>query len=356
MTGALHADVLVAGLGPAGACAAMQAARSGMSVVAIDRKADAGLPVQCAEFVPVNLGIEISDLSACCEQPVDSMVTFVEDEAGDTVEQFPGLMVDRQAFDARLAAQAAKAGVDCRFATALKSIEKDGRAMLSDGTHVKPKVIIGADGPRSRIGRAIGQTNEDIAETRQITVPLLKPLRSTDIFLSARLVGGYGWLFPKGDLANLGIGVAPRIKDQLKPLLDDLHRRLVAEGLVGQEVLRHTGGAIPVGGMVQAHGRIGDVPVFLAGDAAGLTNPITGAGINAAVQSGRLAGQYASELLAGDDMAQRDYREDLEDLFKPSLDRALSRRKALLQLHSAGKPDRRDLRRNWIAYPEYWAA
>ncbi len=265
-------------------------------------------------------------------------------------------MIDRQAFDRRLAAQAMDAGAACRFATALKIVHEDGSITLSDGSRIRPKVIIGADGPKSRIGRAIGQVNEEIAETRQITVPLLKPLRSTDIFLSASFVGGYGWLFPKGKVANLGIGVCPQAKDQLKPLLDGLHRQLVAEGLVGRQVSRHTGGAIPAGGMLRPHGRIGDVPVFLAGDAAGLTNPITGAGINAAVQSGRLAGQYASELLAGNGQAQLDYQEELEDLFKPSLDRALRRRANLLQLHSVGKPDRRDLRRNWIAYPEYWAA
>ncbi len=349
-------DVLVIGLGPAGACAAEEVAGAGNAVIAIDRKAEAGAPVQCAEFVPVTLGVEIGDLSASCEQPVDSMVTFVEDEPGDTAEQFPGLMVDRQAFDRQLVTQAIAGGAECRFAMSLKAVHDDGNVTLSDGQRVNAKVIIGADGPKSRVGKAIGRVNRELAETRQITVPLLQPLGSTDIFLSARFVGGYGWLFPKGDLANLGIGVCPEAKDQLKPLLDGLHHQLVAEGRVGRNILRHTGGAIPVGGMLMPLGQIGEVAVFLAGDAAGLTNPITGAGINAAVQSGRLAGQYASELIAGADQAQRDYQEELEDLFKQSLDRALRRRQELLALYSRGKPDRRDLRRNWIAYPEFWAA
>ena len=59
--------------------------------------------------------------------------------------------------------------------------------------------------------------------------------------------------------------------------------------------------------MLKPYGRCGDVLVFLAGDAVGLTNPVTGAGINAAVLSGRRAGQCAASLLGGDTEAQQDY-------------------------------------------------
>ena len=45
-------DVLVVGLGPAGSRAATRAAAAGLEVLAIDRKHEAGRPVQCAEFVP----------------------------------------------------------------------------------------------------------------------------------------------------------------------------------------------------------------------------------------------------------------------------------------------------------------
>ena len=51
--------VLVIGLGPAGASAAAEAARRGCRVLAIDRKREAGRPVQCAEFVPAMVGIDV---------------------------------------------------------------------------------------------------------------------------------------------------------------------------------------------------------------------------------------------------------------------------------------------------------
>ena len=71
--------------------------------------------------------------------------------------------------------------------------------------------------------------------------------------------------------------------------------------------------------MNPAHGMLGDAPVLLAGDAAGLVNPVTGAGIPAAVISGRMAGEAAAALLAGNADAAADYAEDLDDMFGVSL-------------------------------------
>ncbi|MDE3177010.1 MAG: geranylgeranyl reductase, partial [Pseudomonadota bacterium] len=100
-------------------------------------------------------------------------------------------------------------------------------------------------------------------------------------------------------------------------------------------------------------GRLGDVAVLLAGDAAGLVNPITGAGIPAAVVSGALAGAAAAALVAGDLGAAEAYAEELEDQFGASLRRASRRRAAML---AAAPPTPADLRASWIAFPEYWAA
>ena len=189
-----------------------------------------------------------------------------------------------------------------------------------------------------------------------MTVSLNEPHFATDIFLSADIPGGYGWLFPKSEVANIGVGVRPEDKHRLKELLAQLHGSMIANGRVGREVHGYTGGSIPVGGMVKPFGTLNQTVVLLAGDAAGLTNPVTGAGINSAVLSGRRAGQYASEYLGGNYEAADDYLEELEDLFKPALDRALKRRREVIATYDHGAPTPQDLRRGWIAYPEYWAA
>lgn len=335
------ADVVVLGLGPAGASAAAEAARRGCTVVALDRKREAGVPVQCAEFVPALID---ADLAGVVRQRIEAMATFVEDDAPDLKADFPGRMLDRAAFDASLVEAARRAGAEVRFSAFVKRVAADGTVELADGSAVRGEVLVGADGPRSRAGKAIGRVNTELVETRQITVGLRAPHSATDIFLSADIPGGYGWLFPKGEVANLGAGVSPTFKARLKSIVARLHASLVREGRVDGEISGYTGGAIPVGGMLKPWSRLGQTLVLLAGDAAGLANPVTGAGIAAAVHSGRLAGAAAAE------RGPEDYEEELDALYRPALERALRRRRELL----AGKPEKAALRRGWIAYPEYW--
>ena len=70
------ADVLVLGLGPAGAAAAAEAARRGARVVALDRKREPGRPVQCAEFVPMMVGIDVATVGGAVRQPIAAMTTI----------------------------------------------------------------------------------------------------------------------------------------------------------------------------------------------------------------------------------------------------------------------------------------
>lgn len=357
MSGGHDADVLVLGLGPAGAAAAAAAAKAGARVIAIDRKKVAGTPVQCAEFVPALIGQDAPGVAATRSQHISSMMTFVEGLEPEFTPDFRGVMISRADFDRMLVEQSEADGAACRFGVAAKTFAGDGTIILTDGTQLRARVVVGADGPHSLAGKAIGQSNRDCVETRQVTVPLLKPHEATDIFLSADIPGGYGWLFPKQDKANLGLGVAPRWKLRLRPLLQSLLAALAEKGRVGTEILATTGGAIPVGGMLDPVGHLRDTVVLLAGDAAGLTNPVTGAGISSAVSSGRMAGLAAAAIAGGKAAAADQYREDLEDTFGAALRRALRRRTALMQrFEHNNSPMVEDLRAGWIAFPEYWAA
>ena len=157
-------------------------------------------------------------------------------------------------------------------------------------------------------------------------------------------------------IANLGVGVMPQARHRLKALLAGLHETLVAQHRVGADIFGYTGGAIPVGGMVTPHGQLGSTLVLLAGDAAGLTNPVSGAGIASAVISGTLAGQAAGDWLAGDAQAAEEYAAELDALFSRALARAVHRRaEVLYRYHDGHRPSPAALRRGWIAYEEYWA-
>jgi digeranylgeranylglycerophospholipid reductase len=350
-------DVLVVGLGPAGSRAAAVAAAAGLDVVALERRKSAGSPVQCAEFVPSLIEHDAPAVRTVTAQKVNRMLTFVGAHPPHVTDHFQGLMIDRGAFDRLLAQEAARSGAECRYSETVLSIDADATVTTSIGARLRPRVLIGADGPHSLVGAAIGRINRDLVETRQVTVPLILPHDATDIFLSADYRGGYAWLFPKGAVANVGLGVAAESRRTLKPLLTALCENLAGDRRIGTRAMALTGGAIPVGGRLRSIGNLGGTAVLLAGDAAGLTNPVTGAGIASAVQSGTLAGRAAADFLGDCARAIEAYEEELGDIFDAALNRALRRRHEVLARYASGdRPDARVLSDGWIASPHYWAA
>jgi flavin-dependent dehydrogenase len=220
-------------------------------------------------------------------------------------------------------------------------------------TAIRYRLLIAADGPRSTVARFLGLPALATVNTRQYTVPLVKRSTETDIWLSDRYPGGYAWLFPKGEYANLGVGMDPRCDADMKTPLNALHRQLANEGRVGGAIVFRTGGAIPVGGLRE---QLVCGNVVFVGDAAGLTHPITGAGIAAAVISGERAGVAARALIAaGQASALNDYEEDIRDQFEASVARALVRRRELDRARRERSADHDAVqRRGWIAFEDYF--
>jgi digeranylgeranylglycerophospholipid reductase len=347
-------DVLVIGLGPGGSAAAAAAARAGLAVVAIDRRAEIGIPVQCAEFIPLPLGRHARDAGVLVQRILGMTSALPSGTLHRT--DFPGLMIDRARFDGALADAAQGAGATLCRGTSLAGIDSgtDVATLRDAGGEfaLHYRVLIAADGPRSRVAAALNLPRLETVETRQYTVPLRRPGSETEIWLAPEYPGGYAWLFPKQATANLGLGMDPRLTRDLKRPLDRLHAALVAEGRIDPEILARTGGPIPVGGMRSS---LTERNVAFVGDAAGLTHPITGAGIAAAIISGESAGESAARYCAGDAEAWRAYDEEVRDQFETSLARAVARRRWLVnRWRSTEAHSDRLHRRGWIAFPEYF--
>lgn len=348
-------DVLVVGLGPAGGAAAWAAASRGMRVVAIEKKKTIGVPVQCAEFVPVPIG-RYARSQGILKQHIAGMQTVLP--SGETRHSsFPGYMVDRAAFDQGLAAMAEEAGAQIRVQTALEELDTErnvARVRDADGSHaIHYHLLIAADGPYSKVADLIGLPRQKVVHSRQYAVPLLREMADTTIWLSGEYPGGYAWLFPRGAEANLGIGIDYDYGRDAKHPLDKLHEQLVLQGTVGPTILRRTGGGIPVGGMRE---RLAVGQVLFAGDAAGLTHPITGAGIAAAVLSGEHAGEAVAQWPAKGQQALDDYDEEIRDIYGPTIERALRVRESLNWIWKTPAADEdAEQRRGWIAFEEYFA-
>ncbi|OBS10173.1 geranylgeranyl reductase family protein [Acidihalobacter prosperus] len=351
-----HVQVLVVGLGPGGASAARKAAEAGLEVLGIERNRSIGEPVQCAEFVPTPMGA-YTRADQVLYQRISGMKSILP--SGEAHQSdFPGFMINRARFDQAIAEQAEQAGARLRVQTRIERLDPTARVALlrhADGTEsVSYDVLIAADGPHSTVAKLLGLPALATVNTRQYTVPLLTQYADTDIWLSDEYPGGYAWLFPKGNRANLGLGADRRFEDDLKKPLESLHRQLVAAGLVGEEIYYRTGGAIPVGGLRE---RLVHQRCLFVGDAAGLTHPITGGGISAAVVSGERAGECAGAFVSGADDAFDDYEEDVRDQFEATIERAVARRAYLnRQWRTQAAQSDDTMRKGWIAFSEYFSS
>jgi geranylgeranyl reductase family protein len=351
----VEVDVLVVGLGPAGGAAALAAAQGGLRVAVVEYRKEVGVPVQCAEFIPLPLARHAMP-EGVTQQRIQGMVSYLPSGAIDNSVS-PGLMVDRAAFDLCLAQQAEESGARLYLNSRLVGLDSAGSSAIAatpQGEMIFDyRLLVAADGPHSFVARSLGLPRQEMVHARQYTLPLLASSEKTEIWLSPDYPGGYAWLFPKGGVANLGLGVDKRFAAHPKALLDALHRDLIDQGRVGEVILRRTGGAIPVGGLRR---NLVAGNVLFVGDAAGLTHPVTGAGIAAAVASGERAGQATvAWLLARDENALMDFEEDIRDRFGASLERAVARRVWLGQYwRTPVVGEDRIHRRGWVAFPEYF--
>ena len=190
-------------------------------------------------------------------------------------------MTQRRRLDAFLVEQAREAG----------AVFRDG--FRPDDT-IDAKVVIGADGANGTTGRGAGLDDHlrTVALEGNARVDLERFAGRAWIEFGV-VPGGYGWVFPKADHVNVGVGgwheEGPRLRAHLA--------RLCGEHGIPESALADVRGhRLPLRrpGSTAARGCLA-----LVGDAAGLVDPVSGDGIYEAVLSARLAAANALDILAG---------------------------------------------------------
>jgi digeranylgeranylglycerophospholipid reductase len=294
----LHCDVLVVGAGPAGLSAALEASKAGVHVIVAEKKKTIGQPVRCAELMPKsdllrNLGVKESIV-----QEIKKARIFLSN--GEFFDaDLTGYMLNRTVFEQDLAKEAEKEGAHILVGTHCTSKKGEKVILRQSSTKIEisPKVIIGADGPRSTVGEWMGQINREFCIALQHEIPLAAPSDYAEFYFDSRFFGGYGWLFPKGKTANVGIAVKypqqPKNLSILRRLLKEFGKKMHLAGKIGEISISTTGGLIPAGGPLDT---VKD-NMMLVGDAAGQTNSLTGGGISQAIVSGKIAGIVAAEAI-----------------------------------------------------------
>jgi digeranylgeranylglycerophospholipid reductase len=296
-------DIVVIGAGPAGSAAAAAAAREGMSVLLLEEHEKIGIPLQCAE------GLSRSTIKGWLDIKPEWVATELRGSIargpdGDEFRiEYPnvGWVMNRKVFDPALVEIARRAGAVLKLSCRAVGIDGDAVRVEETGEFKKHRFrqLIAADGIASRIGAGLGIDTrlslDEIEVCAQYVLENIRldPVYSTLIFGNRHAPGGYAWIFPKSaDTANVGLGIAPR-KTGKKAIafLDDWVKREFPAARIREKIF----GGVPAKVLKKFSGE----NFFLAGDAARLTDPLSGAGIANAVKSGMIAGRNAVQRLRG---------------------------------------------------------
>jgi geranylgeranyl reductase family protein len=292
-------DVLVVGAGPAGSATALRLARGGARVLLADRArfprdkpCGGGLTGRALKHAPC-------DVSAVVEHVVDGFVLRAGYRRGlERRSQSPViLMTQRRRLDAFLADQATAAGVEFRDGAAVSEIGStdETTTALVGRSRVDASYVVGADGANGIVARTFGLGADirlGVALEGNVGWGTLEPepYRGTAWVELGVVPGGYGWVFPKGDHANLGVG---GWLDEGPKLRSHLARLARAHGVDADALTEIRGHRLPMR-------PLGSTPsssrVLVVGDAAGLVDPLSGDGIYEAFVSARLASEA---ILAG---------------------------------------------------------
>jgi digeranylgeranylglycerophospholipid reductase len=290
-------DVVVVGSGPAGATAALFAARGGARTLLVDQRAELGHPVQCGEFLPT--ASELADLFPCPEVIAEAYVVPPETILQETRtlvcvspyghrfrSRLAGYVVSRRAYDKRLALQAEGEGAELRYPCGVTRVH-DGNVEFAGGESVETRVVVGADGPLSTVGRSVGfAPPREMFRMITASVPG-EGSPDIELFFGRLAPGGYAWRFPRTHDANVGLGVS-RLPNGHR--LDGLLDEFVGREAWGDPTDR-TRWWVPLGPPPESavRGR-----ALFVGDAANLVMATNGGGIPTAVLSGRDAGVTAA--------------------------------------------------------------
>ena len=292
-------DVVVVGAGPAGSSTAIHLARGGARVLLLDRTrfprdkpCGGGLTGRALRHVPC-------DVSPVVEHDVDRFVVRVgyrrrsDRRASSTVIR----MTQRRRLDLHLVEQAIVAGAVFRDGIKVEGLvlAEDGATIDAAGKPVHGAYLVGADGANGVVARSTGLGEEIVRGVAlEGNVPWSALGRSGyegSAWVELGIVpGGYGWVFPKGDHANLGVGGWLEEGPRLREHLDRLAREHGVDPAALEGVRGHRLPMRPLGT------RASRGLALLVGDAAGLVDPLSGDGMYEAFVSAKLA---ADAILAG---------------------------------------------------------
>lgn len=291
-------EVLIVGMGPAGATAAYELSRAGMAVLALEKQSHPRYKV-CGGGLSVRIDrILDEDFKAVVEQTIYGVqFTYAGEEPFFIESPDPiAYMVMRDRFDHLLVEKARGAGAEIHEDEQVIGLEPlpNGVEVITDRGRYRTKVLIGADGANSIVAqrlfpqRRLCKRPSLESEMGIGEAPPYPGERKVLIDLGATRQG-YAWIFPKKERLSIGVAEFRGRSASPKRVFDRFVQ--VQKGLASMTVPRPAGHPLPLysaQGPVLANGLVMH-RALLVGDAGHLVDPLFGEGIYYAIRSAQMA-------------------------------------------------------------------
>ncbi len=303
-------DAIVVGAGPAGSTTAYRLAGRGASVLLLDRArfprdkpCGGGVTLRAARQLPFSVDPVVEQVVTKAELRLGFRRSAERGKGGPLV-----YMTQRRRLDQFLVETAVAAGAELRDGVKVTAVETDddGATVTAGGERLRGAVVVGADGVNGITARSLALGgNRAVGVALEGNLPNEKTdaerYRARFILELGTVPGGYGWVFPKGDHVNVGVGgwgsEGPRLRMHLERLC-----RVHGVGMDDLEEIRGYRLPCRAHDSCLARGR-----GLIVGDAAGLIDPLSGDGMFEAFVSGSLAADSIEQLLAGEEQALDPY-------------------------------------------------
>ena len=331
----LKYDVVIVGAGPAGSTAARLCAKRGLKTLLIEKEQ---LPryKPCGGCLSPRVLRELDvDIRGVIENTVyEAKFTFQLKNPFSIVSPNPvAYLVMRDSFDHLLCRKAQEGGADLYEGRRVIGFQQDAEGVdvsINGGESVRCCYFVGADGARSIVARSlhrgmVKRTGMALEGEGRLTPEIRRRWSFVHLDLNA-VPFGYGWIFPKGNLVSIGIGAlfpskGVKLRSRFERFIGSVGyiRGVRIEKASFYPPATFSGDDLPV-----SRGR-----VLLVGDAANLTDPMTGEGIYYAVRSGQMAAEAIVKALREDQKRISGYQEALKCSLFQDLTVALKLAKAI---------------------------
>jgi flavin-dependent dehydrogenase len=305
-TPTFDSDCVIVGASFAGLASAYALARGGFVVTVLEKKHDAGAKLHTTGIIVKDAIDQIALLDGLPSALVRRVpeVRLYAPNLSYVDLAAPGyyfLATDTPGVMRWLAAQAEGAGARVALGRTFKGAARV-QSGFDLGEHGTTRFLIGADGPRSRVARALG-----LGTSRRFLAGVEHEYAGASIadadklhcFIDRRIAPGYiGWVV--AGVGGVQAGLARRADGMTwKPAaaMDAFLAKIAP--LIDLRDLAPTGvraGLIPCGGVVKP---VAATRALLVGDAAGMVSPVTAGGIHTALKHGLAAGYAVADFLHG---------------------------------------------------------